>query len=279
MKKIFWTIVMILLVPQMVLAYSFEVDGAKVEFDGSQIKMTDDEGEVVIDESGIVATSEEGQVKIDENSIYAESDDGTFQANDVVVNEDGSVVMNDVNIKLNNDEIDSINIGELGVVVEEEGVISDLVFKEAKDNELIFEQEGNEVRVNIGLKGIKVSDNLGSVIVYYGESGIETSGIKIGDKSGAIYLESDFGQVKMGTLPLQMVRETVNRGVKIERVEFRWELAGESLDYAINGLKKQRVLWIIPVFIDETYLYNVENGQLVRVDKNMWHSILDIIAF
>ncbi len=53
-----------------------------------------------------------------------------------------------------------------------------------------------DVIINVGVKAIKVTDSKGSIVVYYAESGIETSDVSIGNISKAIYLDTDFGEQK-----------------------------------------------------------------------------------
>lgn len=269
MKKLFLVVTMILLIPQMVWAYSFEVDGNKIDISGEQINVSDGEKDVNVklNEDNVVISGEEGVVEVNENSVKTEDNQGNV------------IEIDNEKIAISNDDIESIILGELPVVVESEEPDLTTGYKEVKDNSIVFDDNGSEVKVNIGAKGVKVSDKLGSVIVYYADSGIETSEIKIGDKSGAIYLSTDFGEVKIGVLPLKIVREMVNQDTRVERSEFKWSADAEVLNYAISGQKRQRILWIIPVEIAVVNLYNVENGQLMGINKSGWHTFLDAIAF
>ncbi len=262
-KNIVVSLMIVLMIPGVASAFSFDVDGATVEFDGDKLTVSDEEGEVVITEE----------------SIHAEGSEGSFDADNYEVSEDGSVTMEGVDIDFDDEEEGFLGLGDVIMLEEEEGVESDLKMKEITEDSIVFEENEKEVVVQMGVDGVKVSDNLGSVIAYYAESGIETSDIKIGDKSGMIYLDTDFGQVKIGALPLRLVREVVNKGVKIERVEFEWDVNGEKLNYMINGIKTQRLLWIIPISIDETHVMSVEDGALLKVNKSVWHSFLDMISF
>lgn len=269
--------------------YAFSYDGADIKFDGNSINITGENGTAEISEDNIKFTGDEGSVTFDENNITFTGEDGqtdlVLDNNTVIMNDlaedfvlpEGAIVVDD------GSEFSPVNVeeeGGVGVKVEEEGMESNLSVINTENDKVILSDGQDEYQVEIGLTGIKVTDKDSSVVVYYGESGIETSDILIGDKTGTIYLVTDFGEKKIGAMPNNLVKQLkFARGMEPVRLEFGWDFEGKRLFYQIQVKKVEKFLWLIPATITEANYYDTESGVLIKTEQSSWQKFVDWLSF
>jgi len=278
-------VIFILAITMPAPAYAFTYEGTTINFEGDSIVIEGEEGTMEITEDAIKVDGEDGTAVITDEDVTLTGEGGE----EVLITEDAVEVL-EMGDGMESDDKLVINDGgdfsavviesENGIKVEAEGTESGLVLLKIEEDKVYLADGQDEYEVQIGMAGIKVTESDSSVVVYYGASGIETSDILVGDKSGTIYLGTDFGEKKIGAMPNKMVKQLkYARKLDPVRIEFSWDLGGEDLQYMIRAEKVEKFLGLIPTTIHETNYYSIESGVLLKTDKTAWHSFMDWLSF
>lgn len=281
MKKI---IILGLILSMKTPVYAFTYDGTSVNFNGDSIVIEGEEGTMEITDEAIKVDGEDGTAVITDDDVTVTSDEGEMMVmtEDTIEVTGGDWEVSDDGLMVDGgDEFGALVIeSENGIKVEDEGTESGLTLVTIEEDKVYLTDGQQEYLVQIGLTGIKVSDEDSSVVVYYGASGIESSNILVGDKTGTIYLATDFGEKKIGAMPNNAVKRLkYARKLDPIGVEFGWDLEGEDLQYLIRAEKVEKFLGLIPTTIHEINYYSIESGVLVKTEKSAWHSFMDWLSF
>ena len=279
MKKLLVVLAVAVLLPAEVLAFAVNVDGANVNVNGQSVSVDGPNGSVQINPDQITVTGENGQAVITENNV-------SVTADGVPIEESGSgqpeTEETNNSVSVDADDIGGISTEGLGFYSESEVEAADtkISFVRMKDNNVVVNNNGQECSLSVGVQAVKSSCPDNSVIVYYAESGIESSDMRIGNKSKGLYLKTDFGQVKINNLPNGIYQNTVvGRGHEVERVEFGWDSAGQQLMYIFKIKKQVKLLGLIPVTVVVSEHFDVVSGARTVEDKTWRNRILDWLSF
>ncbi|MBU0648142.1 hypothetical protein KJ855_03095 [Patescibacteria group bacterium] len=230
-----------------------------------------------LDEGVIVDETEEGE-EITVNG------DGVIE----IVNEDGEVVViSEEEVEVIGDvdvDIDEVNIGPGGVEIIRESTSerggSNYLLKKITNKEIIVADGEEYITIKVGKEGLSTTDSDKKIVVEYADSGIDETKIKIGDKTGIIYIKTDKGSVELKVLPHEVVKDALKgKKTEVNKIKFKWRDDGKVLYYVVEVVKSEKALGLFPVKITEFRYYDVTDGKLVKTEKSWWQKFVDLISF